>query len=138
MEYTTGDVLEVNSHSIIPSISPARHYAMYFERDGVPYVAHNAFSTGKIEIEPFDKFMEGRVVYRIINHADLTNEEIDARATELQGKKDYKFFSYNCEDFVREMCQCHVGFDQRLGWGIALILISIFLFLIIRWAIKVS
>lgn len=138
MEYSTGDVLEVNSHSFIPNVSFARHYGMYFLREGIPYVAHNSFSTGKIEIEPFDDFMKNRVVYRVINHVDLTDEEIDAKATELQETKDYKFYTYNCEDFVRELCQCNLGFDQRLGWLVALILKGIFIFLIVRWAIKSS
>lgn len=119
-EYKTGDVLEVNSYSIIPGIVFTKHYAIYFLKDGIPYVTHNSFSTGKIEIEPFDEFMRGRKVYRVLNHVDLTDEEIYNKSLELQAKKGYNFFTYNCEDYIGEICKCYMGFDQRIGWLIGL------------------
>src|SRR3990170_5173848 len=100
MPYKTGDILEVNSYSIIPGIVFTKHYGILFFKDGTPYITHNSFSTGRIEIEPFDKFMRGRKVYRVLNHVNLTDEQIYTKAIELQNKKGYNFFSYNCEDYV--------------------------------------
>lgn len=121
VQYRTGDILEVNSYSIIPGITFTKHYGIYFLKDGIPYVTHNSFSTGNIEIQPFDEFMKGRKVYRVLNRANLTDEQIYNRSLQLQERKKYNFFSYNCEDYVGEICGCNMGFDQRLGWLMGLV-----------------
>lgn len=138
VQYKTGDVLEVNSHSIIPGIVFTKHYGIYFLKDGIPYVTHNSFSTGKIEIEPFDKFMRGRKVYRVLNHVNFTDEQIYARSIELQARKKYNFFTYNCEDYIGEVCGCYMGFDQRIGWLIGLPIAIAFIYLMFKLIFKPS
>lgn len=136
MEYRTGDVLEVNSYSIIPGIVFTKHYGIYFLKDGIPYITHNSFSTGRIEIQPFDEFMRGRKVYRIFNHANLTDEEIYNKSLRLQQQKKYKFFTYNCEDYIGEVCGCNMGFDQRIGWLVGLISAIVLIYLMFKLIFK--
>ena len=134
MCYKTGDILEVNSHSIIPL--GIKHYGIYFFKDGIPYITHNSFSTGKIEIEPFDKFMVNRKVYRVLNHVNLTDKEIYDKSLEIQAQKKYNFFSYNCEDFTKEICGCDMGFDQRIGWLAGLVSAIVVLYFMFRLIFK--
>lgn len=128
MQFTTGDILETNSFTIPFS----RHYAIYFLKDEIPYVAHNPL-TPAITIEPFENFMRGRKFYRIVGHADMTDEQIYAKALELQRTKSWNLVTYSCEDFVREFCECFIGIDQRIiFWGLVLIVIAFLLWLIFR------
>ena len=136
MLYQTGDILEVNSYSIIPGIVFTKHYGIYFLIDGIPHITHNSFSTGKIEIKPFDDFMRGRKVYRILNHVNLTDEEIYNKALELKSKKGYNFFSYNCEDYIGEVCKCNMGFDQRIGWLLGLSGAIVFIYILFKLIFK--
>lgn len=68
-----------------------------------------------ILVEPLSHFLALRKVRGVIStNGRHTDEEIQSKATLFneQGKK-YNFFGYNCEGFVREVCGCSWGVDQR-------------------------
>lgn len=132
LEYITGDILEVNSYSIIKGVTFSKHYGILFFINDVPYITHNSFSTGKIEIEPFEKFIKGRKIYKVLNHVNLTDKEILYKSLKLQKEKKYNFFTYNCEDYIKELCKCNIGFDQRIGWFFGLVFFIIILYIIFK------
>lgn len=116
-QYKTGDILLVPTWPI-PLFN---HFAIVFFKDGIPYVAHNSFRSminredRNILIEPLDRFLEIRKVKGVIStNGRHTDDEIHSKACMFndQGKK-YDFFGYNCESFVREICGCSWGVDQR-------------------------
>lgn len=115
--YKTGDIL------IVPTwpVPLFNHFAIVFYKDEVPYVAHNSFRSminredQNILIEPLDHFLALRKVRSVIStNGRHTDEEINSKAVRFneEGKK-YDFFGYNCEGFVREVCGCSWGVDQR-------------------------
>lgn len=115
--YKTGDIL------IVPTwpIPLFNHFAIVFYKDRIPYVAHNSFRSminreqKNILIEPLDGFLGMRKLRGVISTAGRhTDEEIYSKSILFneQGKK-YNFFGYNCEGFVREVCGCSWGVDQR-------------------------
>lgn len=80
-----------------------------------------------ILIEPLDEFLAIRKVNGVIpTNGRHTDDEIHSKACLFndQGKK-YDFFGYNCESFVREVCGCSWGMDQRKEF--ILFLLEIFL-----------
>lgn len=122
--YKTGDIIEVNS----TSFPYATHYGIYFIKEDVPYIAHNTMATGGIEIEPFADFIKGRSTLKVIrNVSHMTDEQIYERALEIKKKKEYSLFKYSCESFVREMCDCFIGIDQRIifWWGVSFVGVAI-------------
>lgn len=108
MPFQTGDILKTDSFTIPFS----RHYAIYFMKDGVGYVAHNPLKPA-ITIEPVNDFLKGRKFFGVVAHADLTDQQIYHKATMLKNRRTWSLF-YNCEDFIREICNCWLGIDQRL------------------------
>lgn len=143
--YKTGDILVVPTWPV-PLFN---HFAIVFYKDEmingvlqkVPYVAHNSFKSminrekENILIEPLSHFLALRKVRSVIStDGRHTDEEIYNKALELNEKgKKYDFFGYNCEGFVREVCGCSWGVDQRKEFivfvlGIGLIVGAIYLF----------
>lgn len=132
MEYTTGDILETTSQTFKLM---ATHYAIVFSCDGVQYVAHHPNSSHrKVVIEPLSEFLTKRKVLRVICHVDFSDEVIISRVKFLQSRREYSLLNYNCEDFIRELCNCDIDVDQRAGmwFGIAIILIVIIIIIKIR------
>lgn len=128
----TGDLLELPSMiprkyplvggTIVPIVN---HYGIYLEVDGKPMVAHNPFG-GYPEIIPLEQFETDRKIKRIIR-TGMSAEHIIAKTKECENRK-YEFFGQNCEKFLNHVCNCDAGFDQRIGWGLFLIMIILLYF----------
>lgn len=133
-ELKSGDILVVSSESIPVAI----HYAMFFRKDGEPYVTHCSLTlkyvwlTGDIEIEPYEKFIKGRKIYKVIHHPNLTDRDVYQKALDLQKIRKYDMLYYSCEDYMHELCNgCKLGLDQRLilyGAIFFIIILTAFIF----------
>lgn len=107
--YNTGDILVV----LTQPIPIFNHFAIVFYREGKAYVAHNSFLSGEVIITPLDEFLK-RKVLKVYPVPGLTDEHIYNKAIECNAhRKTYDFFGFNCEEFVREVCGCNFGTDQR-------------------------
>lgn len=116
MAYKTGDILVTGTWPI-PIFD---HYAIVFFRDGKGYIAHNSFKSKKVETQPLEEFLK-RKVRRVIPVQGLTDEGIYNKVLECNATgKDYNLAGYNCESFVREVCGCNFGMDQRKQFFIRL------------------
>lgn len=128
MELKTGDILVTSS--IVPII---KHFAIVYSKDGQQTVADNVFWSGKVEVSSLEDYKKVRNIIGVMRNTEtksLSDEEIQKKVEEAK-KINYRFFSYNCEDFVRRVCGCDIGFDQRKKF-IIIILIIIFTILIIK------
>lgn len=121
--YNTGDILVVGTWPI-PLFD---HFAIVFYRNGTGYVAHNSFRSKKIIISGLDEFVKSRKVRRVILSNGLqTDDYIYNKTVELNKQgKTYNFFGYNCEEYVREVCGCDWGTDQRREFIIYFLLLVI-------------
>lgn len=123
-KYNTGDIL-VTPTWPIPIFN---HYAIVFYRNGVGYIAHNSIRKSKIIIMTLEDFLKTRKIWYVIStDGRLDDEYIYNKTQELnEAGKRYNFFGYNCESYVREVCGCNWGTDQRkeflLYFGVLLIL----------------
>lgn len=135
-----GDIVEMSSK--VPSTNRffpdmvvvfVKHYGVVVEQNDVLMIAHNPYG-GVPEIVSFDKIFENRLPDRIL-HTSKTNSEILNRFNsclldEKQNCKNasYKFWKFNCEDFVCYVCDCNIGRDQRMyyfGTSTVVILLAI-------------
>lgn len=121
--YKTGDILVVGTWPI-PIFD---HYAIVFYKDGVGYVAHNSFKTKSIITTPLKEFTDTRTIRRVISTDNkLTDEYIFNKTNELNNEgKNYNFFGYNCESYVRDICGCNWGTDQRKEFLLFLLLLIV-------------
>lgn len=131
--YKTGDILVVGTWPV-PIFD---HYAVVFYKDGVGYVAHNSFKSKNIIISGLDEFIKTRQIRKVFStNGTLTDEYIYNKTCELNRQgKTYNFFGYNCESYVKEICSCNWGTDQRKEFSfvlIGLILVSILLYQIFK------
>lgn len=131
--YKTGDILIVGTWPI-PIFD---HYAIVFFKDNVGYVAHNSFRSKKIIITDLNEFIATRQVRKVIStNGSLTDEYIYNKTLELNEiGKTYNFFGYNCESYIRDVCGCNWGTDQRkefLLFFAGLIIVSIVFYKIIK------
>lgn len=110
-KYNTGDILVVGTWPI-PIFN---HFAIVLYKNGTGYVAHNSFRSKKIIISGLDEFVRTRNVRQVIpTNGTLTDDYIYNKTVELNKQgKTYNFFGYNCEEYVREICSCSWGTDQR-------------------------
>lgn len=133
-KYKTGDILVVGTWPI-PMFN---HFAIVFYKDCIGYVAHNSFRSKKIMLTGLDEFTKSRKIWKVIpTDGKLTNEEIYNKTVELNKQgKTYNFFGYNCEEYVREVCQCNWGMDQRKEF-IIFIIIVIIIIIVINQLIKI-
>ena len=126
----TGDILQ--TASVVPFI---KHYAIfYYDKDGKPTVADNSFLSGKLDTFPEDGYKAMRTITGIIrneNTINLTNQHIQQKVEEGK-KKNYQFFAFNCEDFVRSVCGCTFGTDQRIAYLVAFFFILVFIIIFIK------
>lgn len=125
-QYNTGDILVVGTWPI-PLFD---HFAIVFYKNNVGYVAHNSFRSSKIILSGLDEFVGSRDVRRVIpTNGTLTDDHIYNKTIELNKQgKTYDFFGYNCESYVREVCKCDWGMDQRkefIIWLLATIVIAV-------------
>lgn len=112
--FQTGDILVTTS--IVPLV---HHFAIAFVRNGKLMVADNAFGSGKLEVFEMAEYAKMRNIVGIIRNAKttaLTDSLIEEKIVEGQ-KINYRFFSFNCEDFIRNTCSCNIGLDQRIYYG---------------------
>lgn len=120
--FKTGDILVVGTWPI-PIFD---HYAIVFYKDVKPFVAHNSFKSSKIIITPLDEFLERKIRRVIKSDGSLTDEYIYNKTIELnESGKSYNFFGYNCESYVREICGCNWGTDQRKEFILVVIFVVI-------------
>lgn len=125
--YNTGDILVV----LTQPIPLFNHFAIVFYREGKGFVAHNSFLSVEVIITPLDEFLK-RKVLKVYPVAGLTDEYIYNKAIECNANnKTYNFFGYNCESFVREVCGCDFGTDQRKSFLI--VTFSVIIILVILW-----
>lgn len=138
-----GDIIEVpskvpNNARIFPGfIVPfVKHYAMIvFVKDEQGNdklsVVHNTF-LGQPHIDPIEAITEERPINRILR-TNIPNATVLERYNKCKENK-YAIFGFNCESFVRSICNCNIGTDQRIGWGagLGIILLLIILYLIFR------
>lgn len=125
--YNTGDILVV----LTQPIPLFNHFAIVFYRDEIGYVAHNSFLSGEVIITPLDEFLKRRVL-KVYPVGGLTDEYIYNKAMECNAKrKTYDFFGFNCEEFIREVCNCNFGTDQRKSFVI--VSFSVIIILLISW-----
>lgn len=126
----TGDILV--TASVVPFI---RHYAVfYYDERGKPTVADNSFLSGKLDTFDEKAYKTLRTITGVIrneNTTSLTNAYIQKKVEEGK-KKNYQFFSFNCEDFVRSVCGCTFGTDQRISYLVAFFFILLFIILFIK------
>lgn len=129
-KYNTGDILVVGTWPI-PIFD---HFAIVFYRDGKGYVAHNSFKSQTIIITSLDEFVNTRPIRRVIStNGKLTDEYIYNRTLELNAEgKTYNFFGYNCESYVRDVCGCNWGMDQRREFILFILIVTVLLILIFK------
>lgn len=117
----TGDILVTTS--VVPLI---QHFAVYYrDQNNLPTVADNVFWSHKLEVSGIDQYKQKRNIIGIIrnnNTINLTDKFIQEKVEEAK-KMNYQFFAFNCEDFVRSVCGCYIGTDQRIKYMLMLILI---------------
>lgn len=110
-EFKTGDILQTTS--VVPFV---RHYAIIFYKDNIGYVADNSFTDGCIRIFTLSQYQEDQDIVGIIrtpNTLNITDELIEQKISEHK-PKGYRFFTFNCENFIRDICGCQFGLDQRI------------------------
>lgn len=117
----TGDILVTTS--VVPLI---QHFAVYYrDQNNQPTVADNVFWSQKLEVSGIDEYKAKRNIIGIIrnnNTTGLTDRFIQEKVEEAK-KMNYQFFAFNCEDFVRSVCGCYIGIDQRIKYMLLLIFI---------------
>lgn len=117
----TGDILVTTS--VVPLI---QHFAVYYhDQNNQPSVADNVFWSQKLEVSGIDDYKKKRNIIGIIrnnNTINLTDKFIQDKVEEAK-KMNYQFFAFNCEDFVRSVCGCYIGTDQRIKYMILIIFI---------------
>lgn len=119
-----GDIVEMSSK--IPSTNPilgnivvvfVKHYGIVFNDNGILKIVHNPFG-GSPEIRTIAEMFDTRRPERIYK-SGVTNEQIIERYNNCK-QNNYKFWTFNCEDFVSEICDCNIGRDQRVYYfGVA-------------------
>lgn len=121
-----GDVIEISSKIVNTEIVTPfiKHFGIVLSVDNELRIAHNPYGE-RPEIITINKFLGARKIERIF-HTNKTNEQILTRYDECKNT-DYKFFIFNCEDFVSCVCDCYIGQDQRkwyFGVGITLVVVG--------------
>lgn len=121
-----GDVIEISSKIVDTEIVTPfiKHVGIVVFVNDELQIAHNPYG-GRPEIITLNKFLGPvRTIERIF-HTNQANEEILKRYDECKNT-DYKFFKFNCEDFVSCVCDCYIGQDQRKWYfGITITLIIV-------------
>lgn len=110
------------------------HLGIVVHKEGTVCVAHNIpqdksnIWRQNVLIEPLDVFLGSKKVRGVIStNGRHTDEEIHQKV-ELLNKQDKKFsiFGYNCEDFVREVCGCSWGINQKKKTLMLFVYIALF------------
>lgn len=121
-----GDIVEMSSK--VPSSNKffpnmvvvfVKHYGVVVMQNDVLMMAHNPFG-GRPEIVSFETIFTNRDPERVLR-TNKTNEEILSKFNSCVldenmncKNESYKFFHFNCEDFVSYVCDCNIGRDQRV------------------------
>ena len=127
-KYLTGDILVTSS--FVPTVN---HFAIVFKQDGQDMVADNVFWSHKLEVSPLEDYKKQRNIIGILRGDEtmsLTDDYIKQKVDKAKNI-NYKFFDYNCEDFVRDVCKCNIGYDQRKFYALVLLSILFVVFLIL-------
>lgn len=120
----TGDIVEINSkipgtHVVVPFV---KHYGIILHICDVQYVTHIPWYDKPV-METREKFEYLRKIKRVMRpETPLTDSQIIGNYHNLSDKK-YDFFNRNCEDYVSKLYNINIGFDQRRGYLIALLII---------------
>lgn len=114
-----GDIVEMSSK--IPSTNPifgnivvvfVKHYGVVFrDTDNEIKIVHNPFG-GAPEIRTIAEMFDTRKPERIYK-TSVTSEQIIEKFNACKSNT-YKFWTFNCEDFVSQICDCNIGRDQRM------------------------
>lgn len=137
-QYLTGDVLRIKSDYWLID-----HYAIVFSRNGKQYVAEGV--PEGIQVELLSDYVKRRTMTGLLrdkNTALVTDQNVIDKIDEC-GKKEWKLFGFNCEDFVAETCNCDIGLIQKHKWhisGWALVIAGILGYFIFKkiWGILVG
>lgn len=127
-KYMTGDILVTSS--FVPTIN---HFAIVYYQDGVPMVADNVFWSHKLEVTTLEDYKKQRNIIAVIRGDETMNLTDDYIKQKVEKAKNinYKFFDYNCEDFVRDVCKCNIGTDQRRTYSLVFLALLFIVFLIL-------
>jgi len=122
----TGDVLVVDG--IIPFIN---HYAIVYKKNGVQYVSEIdlervflALNLWKVITEPLADYEKRRTITGFVrdeNTQALTDDYIQKKIIDC-APVGYQFLSYNCEDFIHNVCGCKLGYDKNQKWGYVIVI----------------
>lgn len=133
-DFKTGDI--VITKSVVPFV---QHYAIAFYRDGIPMIADNSFINKQINVYTYDEYKKSRTILGIVRNEctlNITDAKIEQAVKDWSPIK-YNFFGFtnnkgiggNCEDFTASF-GCNHGTDQRVKWGIGILIVIILILLI--------
>lgn len=128
-ELQPGDIIEVEATILLfPGVF--KHYGIVITENGENKIIQNI---GKeTHIAPLEEVIKNKPIQRVMR-TNLSNEVVAQRFNECKLKK-YSFFKNNCEDIIREICQCDIGFDQRRF--VALILLILIILILVYLATR--
>lgn len=114
----TGDILTATAAQ--PATGFINHKGIYFEKNGIGYVAHNTPTKknefgGNVVIEPADDFFSNGRVLINTQPSKTTVERIEAVAYSFK-KKPFNAFSFNCEHFVSKVVKNKFESPQLYFW----------------------
>lgn len=124
----TGDVLQ--TETFLPFLN---HFAIAFQKDATMYVADNVYFTGKVEITPYDIYKTKRKIISVGRGPELsalTDQQVMDKVNEAK-TINYRFFKFNCQDFVEQVCNCSIGPDQRPKWAVGILMALAFIAVLI-------
>jgi len=112
----TGDVLVVKAVLVVKFMEAfIRHYAIVYQKDGIQYVAeHKPLSHG-LRTNLLSNYLNDRAVTGLVRSDKtmaLTDDYIQKKVNDCS-PIGYRLLTYNCEDFIRDICDCDIGYDQR-------------------------
>lgn len=127
--FKTGDI--VITKSVVPLI---QHYAVAFHRNGVTMIGDNSFINKQINVYTLEDYKKTRTILGIVRNEDslkTTDAQVE-KAVQDYIKTGYNFWGNNCESWARIACNCEFGTDQRVKWGIGILLGLIIILIIIK------
>lgn len=109
--FKTGDILGTES-----TIAGIIHYCIVFHNGNTPMIAQISPYSKTPETMRLADFLIHRAVKRVVpnENTDLTDDLIKDNVNRLKAQgTTYDLVNFNCEDFVRDVCSCQIGMNQR-------------------------
>lgn len=131
-ELKEGDIIELGTEYPL-----LKHYCVVVIKDGKQQLAHYPYPSSPC-IEDIDYVLNNRPDNRILRvmRTGLQSKEIIENHNNIEIPKQGDFcswlFSYNCEDYIRQITGKKIGTDQRVYAVMAVIIIILFIIILIR------